>query len=118
MSFMWCQVYKQRFILDIALFSLWVFFFLVWAMELENLNPNVYKKSDDRKSVAADWDDSVDDPFDEREIFGKFYNVRHSFRWFVKSSFSMQSNRFNTINQWSGASTDIGGIACCSAESH
>lgn len=40
-------------------------------MELENLNPNVYKKSDDRKSVAADWDDSVDDPFDEREIFGK-----------------------------------------------
>ena len=40
-------------------------------MELENLNPNVYKKSDDRKSVAADWDDNVDDPFDEREIFGK-----------------------------------------------
>lgn len=40
-------------------------------MELENLNPNVYKKSDDRKSVAADWDDKIDDPFDEREIFGK-----------------------------------------------
>ncbi|XP_055315356.1 MIP18 family protein galla-2 [Sitodiplosis mosellana] len=38
-------------------------------MELENLNPNVYKKSDDRKSVAADWNDNVDDPFDEREIF-------------------------------------------------
>ncbi|XP_031619689.1 MIP18 family protein galla-2 [Contarinia nasturtii] len=38
-------------------------------MELENLNPNVYKKSDDRKSVAADWDDNIDDPFDEREIF-------------------------------------------------
>lgn len=45
-------------------------------MELENLNPNVYKKSDDRKSVAADWDDNVDDPFDEREIFGKhFFSV-------------------------------------------
>lgn len=39
-------------------------------MELENLNPNVYKKSDDRKSVADDWNDKVDDPFDEREIFG------------------------------------------------
>lgn len=46
-------------------------------MELENLNPNVYKKSDDRKSVAADWDDGVDDPFDEREIFGK--NLTHKF---------------------------------------
>lgn len=43
-------------------------------MELENLNPNVYKKSDDRKSVAADWDDNVDDPFDEREVFGKKKN--------------------------------------------
>lgn len=41
-------------------------------MELENLNPNVYKKSDDRKSGAADWDDKVDDPFDEREIFGTY----------------------------------------------
>lgn len=86
-------------------------------MELENLNPNVYKKSDDRKSVAADWDDSVDDLFDEREIFGKFYNVRHSFGWFVKSCSPIWSNRFNPINQWPGASSDIGGIACCSAES-
>lgn len=40
------------------------------AMEIENLNPNVYKKSDDRKSGANDWDDSIDDPFDAREIFG------------------------------------------------
>lgn len=40
--------------------------------EIENLNPNVYKKLDDRKTVAADWDDGVDDPFDEREVFGEF----------------------------------------------
>lgn len=39
-------------------------------MEVENLNPNVYKKSDDRKVSAADEDDNVTDPFDEREIFG------------------------------------------------
>lgn len=39
-------------------------------MEIENLNPNVYKKSDDRKSDVSDWDDKTDDPFDEREIFG------------------------------------------------
>lgn len=45
-------------------------------MEIENLNPNVYKKSDDRKCVAADWDDSVDDPFDEREIFGTETNFQ------------------------------------------
>lgn len=41
-------------------------------MELENLNPNVYRKSEDRKRAAVDYDDSVDDPFDEREIFGKW----------------------------------------------
>lgn len=41
-------------------------------MELENLNPNVYKKSDARKSGADDWDDKVDDPFDAREVFGTF----------------------------------------------
>lgn len=40
------------------------------TMELENLNPNVYKKIDDRKSVAADLDDNIGDPFDEREVFG------------------------------------------------
>lgn len=39
--------------------------------EIENLNPNVYKKLDDRKSVAADWDDNVEDTIDEREVFGK-----------------------------------------------
>lgn len=40
-------------------------------MELENLNPNVYKKCDDRKHVAADDDENVVDPFDEREVFGE-----------------------------------------------
>lgn len=44
-------------------------------MEVENLNPNVYKKCDDRKVSAADEDDTVTDPFDEREIFGKFSGI-------------------------------------------
>lgn len=39
--------------------------------EIENLNPNVYKKCAERKRTAADEDDNVVDPFDEREIFGK-----------------------------------------------
>lgn len=40
-------------------------------MEKDNLNPNVYKKSENRKETAADLDNNVTDPFDEREIFGK-----------------------------------------------
>lgn len=46
--------------------------------EIENLNPNVYRKSDDRKSAAADWDDNVEDPFDEREVFGKYFELNLS----------------------------------------
>ncbi|KAJ6641723.1 MIP18 family protein galla-2 [Pseudolycoriella hygida] len=38
-------------------------------MELENLNPNVYKKSAERSVTSTETDDSVVDPFDEREIF-------------------------------------------------
>lgn len=41
-------------------------------MELENLNPNVYRKLENRKSAAIDFDESVEDPFDEREIFGEW----------------------------------------------
>lgn len=40
-------------------------------MEVENLNPNVYKKCEDRKISVADEDDNVIDSFDEREVFGK-----------------------------------------------
>lgn len=39
-------------------------------MEVENINPNVYKKLDDRNTIDADFDDDVTDPFDTREIFG------------------------------------------------
>lgn len=45
-------------------------------MEIENINPNVYKKCEDRKRVAADFDDNVSDPFDEREVFGWFRYIR------------------------------------------
>lgn len=40
-------------------------------MELENLNPNVYKKSAERTVTTSEIDDNVVDPFDEREVFGK-----------------------------------------------
>lgn len=39
--------------------------------ELENINPNVYKKSDERKTTSNELDESVADPIDEREVFGR-----------------------------------------------
>lgn len=48
-------------------------------MELENLNPNVYRKSEDRKCSAVDYDNNITDPFDEREIFGKQNKNRINF---------------------------------------
>lgn len=40
-------------------------------MELENEKPNVYEKLSSRPLTAADEDEDVVDPFDEREVFGK-----------------------------------------------
>ncbi|KAF2899864.1 hypothetical protein ILUMI_06312 [Ignelater luminosus] len=38
-------------------------------MELENINPNVYKKIADRQTILEEEDDNVVDEFDAREIF-------------------------------------------------
>jgi hypothetical protein len=40
-------------------------------MEIENVNPNVYKKSDEREITRSELDEDVIDPIDSREIFGK-----------------------------------------------
>lgn len=45
-------------------------------MELENLNPNVYKKSAERTVTTSEEDDNVVDPFDEREVFGTGCSVQ------------------------------------------
>lgn len=37
---------------------------------LENINPKLYKKIDDRLITANDEDEDVVDDFDSREIFG------------------------------------------------
>lgn len=39
-------------------------------MELENVNPNVYKKIGERTITPDEEDDNVVDEFDAREIFG------------------------------------------------
>lgn len=38
---------------------------------MENINPNIYKKTDDRSVTKDELDEDVVDPIDEREIFGK-----------------------------------------------
>ncbi|EDS36534.1 FAM96B [Culex quinquefasciatus] len=43
--------------------------------ELENINPNVYKRSEERKYTENDENDDVVDPFDEREIFDLIRNI-------------------------------------------
>ncbi|XP_019558235.1 MIP18 family protein galla-2-like [Aedes albopictus] len=43
--------------------------------ELENINPHVYRKCEDRRLTKDDENDDVVDPFDEREIFDLIRNI-------------------------------------------
>ncbi|MCL4136408.1 UNVERIFIED_CONTAM: hypothetical protein GTU68_056536 [Idotea baltica] len=36
---------------------------------LQNVNPHIFEKASSRQDSQSDWDDSVPDPFDPREIF-------------------------------------------------
>lgn len=40
--------------------------------ELENINPEIYKKTDERKVTSDDFNNDIADPIDEREVFGNF----------------------------------------------
>lgn len=42
--------------------------------ELENINPNVFKKTAERRVTKTEMDENVVDPIDEREIFGEKFN--------------------------------------------
>lgn len=44
-------------------------------MELENINPNVYKKTSDRPITAEELDENHVDAIDSREIFGKLKKI-------------------------------------------
>lgn len=44
-------------------------------MELENINPSVYKKSSERPITQEELDENHVDPIDTREIFGEFCYV-------------------------------------------
>jgi hypothetical protein len=40
------------------------------AGDLENINPKLYKRTEERPITALEEDDGVHDEFDSREIFG------------------------------------------------
>lgn len=44
-------------------------------MELENINPNVFKKSDERQILSSELDENIVDLIDSREVFGKYFVV-------------------------------------------
>lgn len=44
--------------------------------EIENLNPHIYKKTDERALTKDELDENVPDPIDEREIFGNLKFVK------------------------------------------
>ncbi|XP_055383605.1 MIP18 family protein galla-2 [Condylostylus longicornis] len=43
--------------------------------EIENINPNVYQKCNERETTVAEYDENIEDPFDEREIFDLIRNI-------------------------------------------
>lgn len=40
---------------------------------LENINPKLYRKIDERLITAEDEDEDIADEFDTREIFGMYF---------------------------------------------
>lgn len=38
--------------------------------DLENINPKLYKRTEEREVTSKELDPSIYDPFDAREIFG------------------------------------------------
>jgi hypothetical protein len=44
---------------------------------LENINPKLYRKLDDREITAEEQDEDIVDEFDAREIFGIRPQSRH-----------------------------------------
>ena len=45
-------------------------------MAIENLNPTVYEKIGERKLTEADFNNNIEDVFDEREIFDMIRNIQ------------------------------------------
>lgn len=46
--------------------------------ELENINPNVYQKTNKREVSKDELDEVVADPIDKREVFGNCFRLSNS----------------------------------------
>lgn len=44
--------------------------------QLENANPVIFQRSGERQLTAADEDEDVHDPIDDREIFDILFNLK------------------------------------------
>ena len=45
-------------------------------MTIENVNPSVYQKIDERKLSASDFDNNISDEIDEREVFDYIRSIQ------------------------------------------
>lgn len=59
-------------------------------MELENINPSVYKKSNEREITQQELDENYIDLIDSREVFG---NLNYIF--IISFNHYLLSTRFN-----------------------
>lgn len=68
---------------------------------LENINPKLYRKCEEREITPEEEDDNVVDPFDSREVFGilLLHCLFFFFNWnnlpFVRKMFSVTLNLQN-----------------------
>lgn len=68
-------------------------------MGLDNENPTLFDKSEERKLSEKDYDDDETDEFDSREIFGKQFklNYKTSLICFEKLFYLLKSNILDLI---------------------
>lgn len=64
-------------------------------MGLDNENPTLFQKSEERKVSQKELDDNEVEEFDSREIFGKF------FLWVKEFVFDSENNGFGLFQIWS-----------------
>jgi hypothetical protein len=57
-------------------------------MALENASPLVYQVSEERKITPSELDESVRDPFDSREVFGRTCTA-----FIIKESRNINNNK-------------------------
>lgn len=63
--------------------------------KLENINPKLYKKIDERQITAEDEDEGIVDEFDAREIFGMYNQYNNIFNFLINFLFTDMIRNIN-----------------------